>query len=62
MGSRGIPGDGRRPGALRLLPALLSLCALTLFRTPEAALAQNEPIALEPISVLPVEGPEFNQP
>ncbi len=62
MGSRGIPGDGRRPGALRLLPALLSLCALTLFRTPEAAHAQNEPIALEPISVLPVEGPEFNQP
>ncbi|MCY4545028.1 MAG: esterase-like activity of phytase family protein [Gemmatimonadetes bacterium] len=57
-----IPGVVRRPAAFRLPLALLGLCALTLLKTPEVSVAQNEPIALEAISVLPVEGPESNQP
>ena len=57
-----ISGVVRRPAAFRLPVALLGLCALTLLKTPEVSDAQNEPIALEAISVLPVEGPESNQP
>ncbi len=71
MGSRELPGSERAPAALRLshaLPALrfligpFSICASALFWTPGAAAAQESPVLLEAISVLPVEGPEFNQP
>ncbi len=62
MGSRDLPGVGTKHVTFRLLLTLFSICALILFWTPETSLAQNEPVALEAISILPVEGPEFNQP
>ena len=52
MGSRGF----------RLLLAPLALCASVLLCIPSAATAQENPVLLEAISVLPVEGPESNQP
>ncbi len=51
-----------KPALLRSLFALLSLCVLILAATPQASRAQTDPVRLEAISVLPVEGPESNQP
>ncbi len=68
MGSRDIPRGERRlrgergMAASSLLLALFCLCASVLFWMPGAAVAQESPILLEAISVLPVEGPESNQP
>ncbi|MXZ74527.1 MAG: esterase-like activity of phytase family protein [Gemmatimonadetes bacterium] len=74
MGSRGLSGGKRGPAAPRqslglrrplgfhLLFVPLVLCASALFWMPGAAAAQESPILLEAISVLPVEGPESNQP
>ena len=62
MGSRGLAGAAVCPVAIRLFLTPLSIVALVLFCTPVISNAQNEPIPLEAISVLPVEGPEFNQP
>lgn len=52
MGSRGF----------RLLLAPLALCASALLWMPGPTSAQENPVLLEAISVLPVEGPESNQP
>ena len=76
MGSRDLPGCGGGPAVLRLIlvpPRLLfvpfclllapfCLSASVLFWTPGAVSAQESPVLLEAISVLPVEGPESNQP
>ncbi len=68
MGSRDFPrGEGgfrgeRRLAALIFLFAPLCLGASALFWIPGAAVAQESPVLLEVISVLPVEGPESNQP
>lgn len=61
-GSRALRGSERVPVALRFLYALLSIWTVILAATPQAARAQTDPIRLEAISVLPVEGPESNQP
>ncbi len=74
MGSRRLSGNRRSPAAprlpaalrqplgLRLLLAPLALCTSVLLCIPGAASAQESPVLLEAISVLPVEGPESNQP
>ena len=62
MGSRGLAGWADRRVAIRRLLTPSSIGALILFWTPFTSHAQNEPLPLEAISVLPVEGPEFNQP
>jgi hypothetical protein len=46
----------------RFFLAPLCVCVSALFWTPGATEAQENPIRLEAISVLPVEGPESNQP
>lgn len=68
MGSRdflrgewGFRGD-RRLAALIFLLAPVCLGASALICIPGAAVAQESPVLLEVISVLPVEGPESNQP
>ena len=77
MGSRDISACKRGPVAVRL-PATLRalrlppgfclllapfvLCASALLWMPGPAAAQDSPVILEAISVLPVEGPESNQP
>ena len=68
MGSRDFPrgewgfrGD-RRLAALIFLLSPVCLGASALFCIPGAAVAQESPVLLEVISVLPVEGPESNQP
>ncbi len=74
MGSRGFSGGRRSPAVLRQssalrLPAVLhsfiaplALCASALLWLPGLAAAQENLVLLEAISVLPVEGPESNQP
>ena len=74
MGSRRLSGGKWGPAAFRLPAALrlplgfhllrapLALCASALLWMPGSAAAQESPIHLEAISVLPVEGPESNQP
>ncbi|MXX04213.1 MAG: esterase-like activity of phytase family protein [Gemmatimonadetes bacterium] len=57
-----LPAALRRPLGFRLLLAPLALCVATLLWMPGATAAQESPILLEAISVLPVEGPESNQP
>ncbi len=52
----------RVPFLFRLLLAPLCLSVSALLWITESALAQHEPIPLEAIRVLPVEGPESNQP
>ncbi len=68
MGSRdilrgewGLRGERRLSALIFLLTPLL-LGASALFWIPGAAVAQESPVILEAISVLPVEGPESNQP
>ena len=68
MGSRdflrgewGLQGDRRLAALIFLLTPLL-LGASALLWIPGAAVAQESPVILEAISVLPVEGPESNQP
>ena len=69
-----LPAALRLPLGLRLLPAPLvlptchlfitplALCVAALLWMPGSAAAQESPVLLEAISVLPVEGPESNQP
>lgn len=57
-----LPAAPRRPLGFRLLLAPLALCASALLWMPGSAAAQENPVLLEAISVLPVEGPESNQP
>ncbi|MXY47954.1 MAG: esterase-like activity of phytase family protein [Gemmatimonadetes bacterium] len=69
-----LPAALRRPLGYRLLPAPLvlptchlfitplALCFAALLWMPGSAAAQESPVLLEAISVLPVEGPESNQP
>lgn len=62
MGSRGYPGSERGPAAALRLLAPITLCVSALIWMPGPTAAQESPILLEAISVLPVEGPESNQP
>ena len=57
-----LPAAPRQPLGFRLLLAPLALCASALLWMPGLAAAQENPVLLEAISVLPVEGPESNQP
>ena len=62
MGSRGFPSGGAY-GSVRTASLLaLSFFVLIQYWTAESARAQSDTVDLEAISVLPVEGPEFNQP
>ena len=62
MGSRGFPSGGAY-GSVRAVSLLaLSFFVLIQCWTPESARAQSDTVLLEEIAVLPVEGPEFNQP
>ena len=62
MGHRGFPSGGAY-GSVRTASLLaLSFFVLIQFWTPESARAQSDTVLLEEIAVLPVEGPEFNQP
>ena len=62
MGNRWFPSGGAY-GSVRAVSLLvLSFFVLIQFWTPESARAQSDTVFLEEIAVLPVEGPDFNQP
>ncbi len=62
MGSRGFPSGGAYVSVRTASLLALSFFVLIQCWTAESARAQSDTVDLEAISVLPVEGPEFNQP
>ena len=62
MGNRCFPSGGAYGSARAVSLSVLSFFVLIQCWTPESARAQSDTVFLEEIAVLPVEGPDFNQP